>query len=360
MRPQGLGAALQNDRAGIALLSANAVCRPPKPGIMSAHTARPVAASVGVGAYVHTEATFETVKSMPMIDEQAAVLALTQATHDGPWHDTARAVAAAGSALKLLDGDIGDLHDDDRAHAAVIRGRVGSADLDRARKLIAAMRSLGVRLVTVLDEEYPGNMFWTNDYQPFLWVRGPIALDGHRVVAVVGEHDHEQAAAAARALADAGLTVVAPVHTACGATVLQSAAAAGGRTLGVLDEGLSRPPGRYANVTRRVAERGALVSAFWPETVAGERTAALTPIVTCGLAALLYVADGRGDGFSHRHVTKALRTGKHVFVPQRLHREQPWVAEAGFRGGITAVQDTDDLCTQAVKVVDMDSRATMF
>jgi DNA processing protein len=235
-------------------------------------------------------------------------------------------------------------------------------DLDRARELIASMGSRGVRLVTVLDEDYPGNMFWTNNYQPILWMRGHIALEDHRSVAIVGEHDHEHAATAARILSEAGLTVVAPLHTELGMTVHENAVTAGGRTLGVLDRGIDRlqQPGRYATVAQQVAEHGALISQFWPATITTDRTVALTYIVTCGLAAVVYVVDGGDNGSSQRHVTNALKTGKPVFVSQQLHQEQPWVAQAGFRGGITAVQDIDDFCKQAVNLVDMDSQPTMF
>ncbi|MEV3982720.1 DNA-processing protein DprA [Nonomuraea sp. NPDC049758] len=297
---------------------------------------------------------------MTTIDEQAAVLALTKATHDQPWHHTARAIAAIGSARKLLAGELDGLQDNDRAHAIAIRGMVRHDDLNQARELLASMSSRSVRLVTVLDDTYPGNMFWTNNYQPFLWVRGHIARGDHRTVAVVGEHDREHAATTARILSAAGLTIVAALHTELGMTVQENAALAGGRTLGVLDRGIDQQPGQYATVARQTDEHAALISQFWPGTAPTDRTAALTPIVTCGLAAIVYVVDGRDDGFSRRHVTNALKTGKPVFVSQQLHEEQPWVAQAASRGGITAVQDIDDFCQQAVNLVDMDSQPTMF
>ncbi|MEV7807420.1 DNA-processing protein DprA [Microbispora sp. NPDC088329] len=322
----------------------------------------PVAANVGVSAYVHSEITFKMVMIMITIDEQAAVLALTKATHDKPWHHTARAIAAAGSALKLLDGELAGLDDNDKAHTVAIRSMVRRDDLDWARDLITTMRFRGIQLLTVLDDAYPGNMFWTNNYQPFLWTRGLLALEDHRSVAVVSEHDHENAAAVARTFAEAGLTVVAPLHTELDMAIHEAVIAAGGRTLGVLATGIEEPskPARYANVAQQVGERGALVSQFWPGTLSTIRTVAFTHVVTCGLAAIVYVVDGRKGGSSQRHVTNALKTGKPVFVSQRLHQEQPWVTQAGFRGGVTAVQDIDDFCDHAVKLIDMSFQSTTF
>jgi DNA processing protein len=302
-----------------------------------------------------TESTFETVMTMTSIDEQAAVLALTRATGDDPWFYTARVIIDASSALELLNGGCMSRDADDRAHAAAVAARVKPGDLDWARALIAAMRSDGVQLVTVLDDTYPGNLMWAYDRQPFLWLRGALHSGDHRSVAVVGEDDSGHAAAAAHALAQAGITIIAPLRSALDAAVHQAALDVGGRTLAVLAGGIaaSAAVGAYASVAEWIADRGAVVSAFWPDAAPTGRTVTLARIVTCGLADCLYVVDGVDGGRSAAHVEQGLQTGKYVFVSQRLHQEQPWVARAGFRGGMTAVQDIDELTKQAVNLVDM-------
>ncbi|MFD1546708.1 DNA-processing protein DprA [Nonomuraea guangzhouensis] len=298
---------------------------------------------------------------MTTIDEQAAVLALTKATHDQPWFYTARVILDSGSALELLDGGYACRDEDDQAHAAAIAARVQPDDLSWGRDLITAMRTDGVHLVTVLDDAYPGNAIWAYDRQPFLWIRGRFQAGDHRAVAVVGEHDVDHAAAAAQALAEAGLTVVAPLRTDLDAAVHQAALAAKGRTsrtLAVLAGGITESAtlGEYASVAKQIADCGAIVSPFWPGAAPTDRTVTRARIVTCGLADCLYVVDGADRGPSASHVEQALRTGKRVFVSQRLQQEQPWVDRAGFRGGMTVVQDIDDLCRQAVNLVDMAPR----
>ncbi|MFI7418678.1 DNA-processing protein DprA [Nonomuraea sp. NPDC049684] len=299
---------------------------------------------------------------MTTIDEQAAVLALTKATRTEPWFSTARTILDAGSALELLAGRCASRDADDRAHAADIAARVQSGDLTWARDLVTTMRDNGVQLVTVLDDAYPGNLMWAYDRQPFLWIRGDIRPGDHRSVAVIGEDDSEHAAAAARALAHAGITVIAPLGTALDASVHQAAMDAGGRTLAVLAGGITEPTvlGEYTSVAERIADCGALVSAFWPDAAPTDRTIALARIVTCGLADCLYVLDGADGGTSASHVEQALQTGKYVLVSQQLHQEQPWVARAGSRGGMTAVQDTDELSKRAVNLVCMTPRTSTF
>ncbi|MEU6426726.1 DNA-processing protein DprA [Microbispora sp. NPDC046973] len=295
---------------------------------------------------------------MTTIHEQAAVLALTRATRDEPWFHTARVILDAGGALKLLDGGCASRDEDDRAHAAAVAARVRPADLAWGRELVTAMRAEGVHLVTVADEAYPGNLLWAYDRPPFLWVRGGLRAGDHRAVAVIGDHDAGHAADAARALAEAGLIVVAPLRTPLDAAVHRAALAAGGRTVGVPEGGVDAPAAaeEYASVAERIAERGALVSSCWPGTAPGGSAATCARVVTCGLADCLYVVDGADGGPSSRHVEEALNTGKHVFVSQRLHQEQPWARRVAARGGMTAVQDIDDLCAQAVNLVDMAPR----
>ncbi|WP_193318591.1 DNA-processing protein DprA [Nonomuraea phyllanthi] len=300
--------------------------------------------------------------TMTALDEQAAVLALTKATHTQPWHHTAHVIAATGSALKLTNGDVAGLDETDQAHLADLRSRLNIEDLNQARDLITAMRAAGVHLITVLDDAYPGNMLWANNYPPFVWVRGRMVPEDYRAVAIVGEHDSEHAVTAARALADAGLTVIAPLRTDLDAAVHQAALEAGGRTLAVLAGGIAAPGtlGPYANVAQQIGQRGALVSPLWPDTTPTHHPTAQERVVTCGLAATVYVTDG-GDGGPGQHCADmTLKTGKHVFVPQQLQQEHPWVARAGFRGGITVVQDTDELSKHAVNLVDMCSQTTMF
>ncbi|MEV3982834.1 hypothetical protein [Nonomuraea sp. NPDC049758] len=277
---------------------------------------------------------------MSVTEEQAAVLALTRATA-GPWHHTARVVEARGSALRLVRGDLGELGGHDRAHAARVVARLRPGDLGRAEALIA---SCPAALVTVLDDDYPGNLACAHNLQPFLWVRGRLGAGDHRSVAVTG--DAPGAHAAARALAAAGLTVVCDGPRTAGA-----AAASGGRAIVVGPD-----DGQPVTVVGGPGVGGAAavvtVSPFWPGTAGTARTRAVTGLVTSGLAAALY-ATGDGDG---ERAAMALSQGKHVFAPPGL----PWTPRLAYRGGVTVVAGIDELARQAVNLVDVTRLTTVF
>ena len=88
------------------------------------------------------------------MNEQAAVLALTEATQH-EWYKTAALIVEAGGATALLEGRTGTLDEDQRDAAERLASRVTPDILERAEALIRSVQAQGIRLVTVLDEDYP-------------------------------------------------------------------------------------------------------------------------------------------------------------------------------------------------------------
>ncbi|MFC4118962.1 DNA-processing protein DprA [Nonomuraea zeae] len=299
---------------------------------------------------------------MSILHEQIAILALVKTT-DGPWHHISRLVQSHGSAARLTAGDFAHLREEYLARATALVARLDPDDMGWAERLIAATTDQDTQLITVLEEKYPSNLDFAPNLQPFLWIRGQLQADDDRAVTIVGDGEHAdaQASEAATALARTGLTLVAGLASAVDAVVHEAALAAGGRTIAALDHGISVPPRpENATVAKEIAASGALVSQFWPNASTTDETIMLSRIVTSGLAEAVFVADGHEDGVAAAQTEVALKQGKHVFVPQRLQQEQPWVARLGFRGGITAVQDIDDLSTQVVNLIDMTRQSTIF
>ncbi|MEV7008434.1 DNA-processing protein DprA [Streptosporangium sp. NPDC051022] len=303
---------------------------------------------------------------MSKVTEQAAVLALTRVTA-GPWHHTARVIQTARGALRLVDGDLTGLSGDDRAHAAEIVSRLRRDDLAHAEDLIAATRADGAHLITVLDEEYPGNLDFVHNLPPFLWIRGRLTDEDHRSVAVIGDDRSGGPAAGLlkhdiTALAEAGFTPVAGLCSGVDSAVHGAALAAGGRTIAPLAHGVTAPitPGENATVAAEIARGGALVSPFWPSAPATEAAVALSRIVISGLAAAVYLVGGEEGSGPASQARLALAQGRHLFVTHRLHREQPWVRRAAYRGGVTVVRDIDDLLAQMVNLVDVTLNVKLF
>jgi DNA processing protein len=174
--------------------------------------------------------------------EQAAVLALVQAS-SGEWYQTAEMIAEAGSAARLLTGEMPVMSDERRQRATELMSRVSDADVSDMEDLIERVASQGVRLITIVDEDYPENLKLIFNRPPFIWVRGELDSRSLRAIAVVGtrqatEDGRAVAARLARGLAQAGVTVLSGlargIDTAAHAATLE----AGGRTVAVIGNGI--------------------------------------------------------------------------------------------------------------------------
>ena len=134
------------------------------------------------------------------------------------------------------------------------------------------LAQLGIRALTLLDDDYPSNLRQVADAPPVLFVRGRLLADDGLAVALVGTrratpYGRAVAERLARDLVTAGVTIVSGLAKGVDTAAHQAALDAGGRTVAVLGNGLDQvyPPENGA-LARRIAEagRGALVSEFAP------------------------------------------------------------------------------------------------
>lgn len=128
------------------------------------------------------------------------------------------------------------------------------------------VRRFGCRLLTWADEEYPALLKETADPPPVLWVLGEIRVEDRVAVAVVGsrqatEFGRVTALRLGRELAEAGVTVVSGVALGIDAAAHHGALQAGGRTLGVLGNGLDQIyPRSNQDLYQDIPGAGALIS----------------------------------------------------------------------------------------------------
>src|SRR5665213_249258 len=104
------------------------------------------------------------------------------------WHFVAREAQRPDGLERLLTGKAGE------ASAEALESLeqlVAAAPSQEARRteieeMLAATESRGVRLTTVLDDDYPVNLRTIFNLPPFLFYRGELRDDDARAVAVVG------------------------------------------------------------------------------------------------------------------------------------------------------------------------------
>lgn len=134
---------------------------------------------------------------------------------------------------------------------------------------LAAARSAGARIISVLDSDYPALLKLTPDCPIFLYVKGSWSADIAKSVAVIGTRQPTEHGAAitnriTSYLANEGWSIVSGLAMGCDALAHQAALDAGGHTVAVLAHGLHTiAPRQNEELARKILEGGgALVTEY--------------------------------------------------------------------------------------------------
>jgi DNA processing protein len=293
------------------------------------------------------------------VEEQAAVLALTRAT-TAEWYRTATVVYENRSALTLLHGQIGFMAEEHRQYAEDLISRVDLTQLDKDIDLIDRMASEGIRLLTVLDEEYPENLQLIYNLPPFIWVRGTLCTEDFRAIAVVGsrtasDEGKKRARRLASDLAKVGVTVLSGLARGIDAAVHTGALSAGGRTVAVIGQGLRTPlyPKENQGLAEQILDAGALVSQFWPDAPPCSVNFPMRNVVMSGMGMGTVVVEASSTSGAKMQARLALEHGKRLFLLDPLVKSQEWARRYAERPGVTIVRSLDDVLDVVMKLADV-------
>jgi DNA processing protein len=279
---------------------------------------------------------------MAPLNETAALVVLLR-TGTRPWQQYADLVEEAGSAAALLEherGAQGTLFETDHQAAA-------ATEIERWRRD-------GMRLLTVLDPDYPDNLRTVHDRPPLIFVKGTLLDTDSRSVAVVGAREatdrgRRHAAAIAEHLTASGFTVVSGLAHGIDTAAHTAALRANGRTIAVIGTGLRRayPPENDA-LQRRIADTGAVISQFWPDAPPSRRTFPMRNAVMSGLSLASVVVEASHTSGSRMQARLALEHGRPVFLPTQLADDQEWARALSSRPGAHVFQRPQEI-TAAVE-----------
>lgn len=213
----------------------------------------------------------------------------------------------------------------------------------------------GVRLVTILDEEYPDFLRRMNDPPIVLYVRGHwLQTDSNRSVAIVGTRQASAygmttARKFGRELADSGCTIISGLARGIDTAAHWGALDAGGRTLAVLGFGMAELyPSENAELADKICTgHGALVSEF-PMFMRPSRTTfpQRNRIVAAWSRATIVVEAPQRSGSLHTAGMAAADYGNHVFaIPGPIN-------QVGFTGCHALIRDGATLCTSPKELIN--------
>jgi DNA processing protein len=284
-----------------------------------------------------------------MIDrrEQAAVLALVGHAR-GEWYKTAALIEEARSAVRVVEGDWTGFEPLE-VQETTARQEITPAELEGYIEMIMSLEQQGVRLLTILDENYPRNLREVYNRPPFLFVRGELMPEDEQAVAVVGTRraspeGMREARSLASQLAERGVTVLSGLALGIDAAAHSATLEAGGRTVAVMGTGINRIyPAQHSELAEEIVRAGALVSQFWPDAPPTKYSFPMRNVVMSGMAIGTVVVEASNTSGARMQARLALEHGKRLFLVESLVFRESWARRYADYPGTTVVESVDDV-----------------
>ena len=284
---------------------------------------------------------------MPDLHETAALIALLR-RGNSPWHQQAALVEEAGSAAAVLSGEhVGPT--ETPAQPLFPTDDIVAADLQAIEDEVGQWEAEGMRVVSVLDDEYPENLRAVFNRPPLLFIRGELVDQDIRSVAIVGTRrasktGEERASEIARHMAEAGFTIFSGLAAGIDMASHRGALAVGGRTVAVLGTGLRRfYPASNAELQREIAAKCAVVSQFWPDQPPTKTTFPRRNITMSGLSLATVVVEASHTSGARMQARLALEHGRPVVLLDSLVEQHEWARTYAQRPGTHVVSDPGEI-----------------
>lgn len=279
-------------------------------------------------------------------------LCATQAPNSGEaWSFIAREAQRAGNIREMLAGRVEERSKDADAFLNSINRPLSlETPFDRVGYEISEAMRFDARLVTVLDDDYPANLRSIPNLPPFLFVKGEIRAADAFAVAVVGTRNAsvlglQRAQRMASLLAERGVTVVSGLARGIDTQAHQAALRAGGRTIAVLGTGIAAKcyPPENSDLLAEIAQRGAVVSQFWPTATPAKDSFPLRNVVSSGIAQGTVVIEASATSGAKMQARIASEHGKKVFVLRSLVESEDWARKYVHDRKAIEVREIEDV-----------------
>jgi DNA processing protein len=276
-------------------------------------------------------------------------IALNMMDNIGPVRVRAM-VSALGSVEAIFSAGRDELMRAEGVGAEVARGIVEQrAEIDPARESRKA-ESLGFRIITQADSEYPEPLKTLHGPPLALYVWGTLDAKDRHAVAIVGTRHatHYGLTVADRLgyqLARVGFTVVSGLARGIDTAGHKGALKGGGRTLAVIGSGLdSIYPPENEELAKQISEHGAVISEYPLGRQPDRTTFPYRNRIVSGLSMGIVVVEAGLNSGALNTSDHALEQGRSVFaVPGRIDSPAAKGPHRLIKNGARLVDDVDDI-----------------
>jgi DNA processing protein len=241
------------------------------------------------------------------------------------------------------------------SHAAptVIEALDSQSVRDAVARALDWAAAPGHDVVTLADEHYPHALLETPDPPPVLYAFGRTELLQHASLAIVGSRNataqgEHNAEGFAKALSDAGLTIVSGLAIGIDAAAHRGGLAGASSTIAVLGTGIDVVyPKRNAELVAAIAERGLLVSEFPLGTAPLAHNFPRRNRLISGLAQGCLVVEAALASGSLITARTAADQGREVFaIPGSIHSPLSKGCHALIKSGAKLVESAEDVLAE--------------
>jgi DNA processing protein len=236
---------------------------------------------------------------------------------------------------------------------AVIAALDSEAVAQAVARSLAWVSQPGCAIVTLADETYPRLLLEIPDPPVLLYAQGRVELLAGPALAIVGSRNATQQGEAnaesfARALGDAGLTIVSGLALGIDAAAHRGGLAGGASTIAVLGTGVDVAyPSRNAVLAAQIAERGLLVTEFPLGTAPAAQNFPRRNRLISGLARGCVVVEAALASGSLITARAAAEQGREVFaIPGSIHSPLSKGCHALIKSGAKLVESAEDVLTE--------------
>ncbi len=280
--------------------------------------------------------------------------ALKQVTAKGKKGTTLLMALLNGLRDKSL-GDIEGLFEDGKITKAIETKSINTKKLAKIDwewidKELEEIENKGVRIITYLDDEYPGGLRNVFDPPAFLYAKGKLITSNSQKIAVVGtrrtsSYGRAVTEALSKELARAGVTIVSGMARGCDSAAHWGALKANGETVAVLGTGIDKVyPKENKALYEEIIKKGLVLSEFPLGTPPLPQNFLQRNRIVSGMSRALLITEAPVKSGAMMTARLALNEGKDVFsVPGYITSDKSSGTNKLIKEGAALVEDANDI-----------------
>jgi DNA processing protein len=233
--------------------------------------------------------------------------------------------------------------------------------LVRARRDIERWVAEGYGFLTFLDPGYPAQLRAVHDLPPVLFHRGQLRPDDVGVSVVGSRAASAKGLSMARSvtlgLVDRGVTVVSGLATGIDTAAHTATLEAGGRAVAVAGTGITRYyPKESRELQDAVAERGLLLSQFWPDAPPSKRTFPMRNSVMSGYGRATIVVEAGEYSGARIQARAAVAHGRPVILTDLVVNANDWARRLVGQPGVHVADSTAEVMRLVKEITEEPDR----